>query len=402
MPSADRFKGVLGMKLSHTLALGVLVGVAIGAAATGFVLSTRDGAPQNAAAANGGGRGGPGGGAGGRGGFAPAVSLAVAQAASVGKTLDVIGEGRALKSVTLTSEATGLVVEVAIAPGKNVKQGDVLLRLDDGQQRIALDRAKAQYPIARDNAERYASLKETEAASALESEAAFNNFKTVEADLRAAQFAVQQRTIVAPFDGVIGLTEIWRGDYLRAGDLVATLDDTSSIVVEFAIPQEAASSVVLGQKVRALLASGSGSAHEGSVTAIDSRVNPASRTLKIEATFANEDNALLPGAVFAVSTTSAGAPAVSVPGLAIQWDRAGAYVWKRSADGVAVRADIKILQRTDDIVLVEGSLEPGDSVVSEGADRVRGGLPLPAPPPTRRDGASAASVSAPGMHGGAE
>ena len=154
--------------------------------------------------------------------------------------------------------------------------------------------------------------------------------------------------------------------------------------------------------VCALLASGSGSAHEGSVTAIDSRVNPASRTLKIEATFANEDNALLPGAVFAVSTTSAGAPAVSVPGLAIQWDRAGAYVWKRSADGVAVRADIKILQRTDDIVLVEGSLEPGDSVVSEGADRVRGGLPLPAPPPTRRDGASAASVSAPGMHGGAE
>ena len=257
MPSADRFKGVLGMKLSHTLALGVLVGVAIGAAATGFVLSTRDGAPQNAAAANGGGRGGPGGGAGGRGGFAPAVSLAVAQAASVGKTLDVIGEGRALKSVTLTSEATGLVVEVAIAPGKNVKQGDVLLRLDDEQQRIALDRAKAQYPIARDNAERYASLKETEAASALESEAAFNNFKTVEADLRAAQFAVQQRTIVAPFDGVIGLTEIERGDYLRAGDLVATLDDTSSIVVEFAIPQEAASSVVLGQKVRALLASGS-------------------------------------------------------------------------------------------------------------------------------------------------
>ncbi|PQA88508.1 efflux RND transporter periplasmic adaptor subunit [Hyphococcus luteus] len=383
------------MKLPGSLVAGALAGLVIGAGATAVVLTMRGGAPDASMA-------GPGGPGGGRGGFMPAVSMVAAEEASVGRTLDVIGEGRALKSVALTSEATGNVVEVNIAPGAKVSEGDVLLRLDERQQRIALERARAQYPIAKENAERYADLKETEAASALEAEAAYNEYKTIEADLRAAQYALQQRAIRAPFDGVIGLTEIEAGDYLRAGDQVTTLDDTSSIVVEFAIPQEAARAVEIGQKVTAGLASSGGGTHEGRVTAIDSRVNPETRTLKIEATFDNEDGAMLPGAVFAVSTTSKGEPAVSVPGLAIQWDRNGPYVWKRGEDGRAERADVSIIQRTDNIVLVRGAVEPGDMIVWEGSDRVRAGFPLPgdASQEDAREGAAAVGASGTGAAAG--
>ena len=294
------------MKLPGSLVAGALFGLVIGAGATAFVLMTRDAAPgpgtagQNRSGAQ-------------YGGYAPAVGMIEADEATVGVTLDVIGEGRALKSVALTSEATGIVAEVNIAPGAKVSEGDTLLRLDDREQRIALDRAKAQYPIAKENADRYADLASTEAASALEAEAAYNNFKAIEADLRAAQFAIEQRTIRAPFDGVIGLTQIEAGDYVRAGDVVTTLDDTSSIVIEFSVPQEAARSVEIGQAVTARLASG-GAGHEGQVTAIDSRVAAETRTLRIEATFENEDSAMLPGAVFAVTTTSKGEPAVSLPG----------------------------------------------------------------------------------------
>jgi RND family efflux transporter MFP subunit len=376
------------MKSPGPLVIGAVLGLAFGAAATVCQMQQRPLQPGQ-------------GGRGQFGAYAPAVTLAAAEEAAVGKTLDVIGEARSVKSVALISEATGIVAEVNIAPGKHVAEGDVLLRLDDQEQRIALDRARAQYPIAKDNADRYASLAQTEAASPLEAEAAFNNFKAVEADLRAAQFAVQQRTIRAPFDGVIGLTEIEAGDYLRAGDMVTTLDDTSFIIVEFAVPQEAASSVSIGQDVTARLASGGGAPKEGRVTAIDSRVNATSRTLKIEATFDNDDGALLPGAIFAVSTTSEGEPAAAVPGLAIQWDRSGAYVWKRGPDGTALRAEVNILQRTDDVVLVSGAVKPGDAVVSEGADRVRLGLPLPPGPPAgRRESAAGAAVSAPGAMAG--
>lgn len=388
------------MKLPGSLAAGALIGLIIGAAATAFVLSGRetDGpsadGPSGVSVA-----GGPG-----RGAYAPAVSVAAAQPAAVGKTLDVIGEGRSLKSVALTSEATGIVTEVHIAPGKQVAKGDVLLRLDDEQQRIALERAKAQYPIAKQNAERYDDLLNTEAASELEAEAAFNNYKTIEADLRAAQFAVQQRTIRAPFDGVIGLTEIEAGDYVRAGDMVTTLDDTSSVIIEFAIPQEAARAVEIGQTVTARLASGGMAPHEGVVTAIDSRVAAETRTLKVEATFSNEERSLLPGAIFSVSTTSRGEPAVSVPGLAIQWDRNGPFVWTRNAEGAAQASFITILQRTDDVVLVSGDVKPGDVVVWEGADRVREGMPLPGltTQHSQPSSAGAANASGPGAAGGSE
>lgn len=383
------------MKLPGSLAVGALIGLAIGAAATTFVLSARqsDGAPGAPVAAGAG-----------RGGYAPAVSIVVAEAASVGKTLDVIGEGRSLKSVALTSEATGIVADINIAPGKKVAKGDVLLRLDDEEQRIALERAKAQYPIAKQNAERYEDLLNTEAASELEAEAAFNNYKAIEADLRAAEFAVQQRAIRAPFDGVIGLTEIEAGDYVRAGDIVTTLDDTSSIVIEFAIPQEAARAVEIGQKVTAKLAAGADIPHDGVVTAIDSRVDPENRTLKIEATFENDDTALLPGAIFAVSTTSSGKPAVSVPGLAIQWDRSGPFVWRRGPEGAAEPASVEILQRTDDTVLVSGAVKPGDLIVWEGADRVREGMPLPGltTQHSQPSSAGAANASGPGAAGGSE
>ncbi|MEO0879308.1 MAG: hypothetical protein AAFY22_06290, partial [Pseudomonadota bacterium] len=91
------------------------------------------------------------------------------------------------------------------------------------------------------------------------------------------------------------------------------------------------------------------------------------------------NGALIPGAVFNIEATSDGAPAIAVPGLALQWDRSGAYVWKRGEDGAAVRAGVSILQRNDDIVLVEGDIAAGDLIAADGADRVRRGVPLPAP-----------------------
>ncbi len=103
-----------------------------------------------------------------------------------------------------------------------------------------------------------------------------------------------------------------------------------------------------------------------------------------------------------MSTTAEGEPAVAAPGLAVQWDRAGAYVWRRNEDGVAERAGLVILQRTDEVVLVEGELKPGDVIVSEGADRVRSGISLPRLERHERESAGAASVSSHGAAGGEE
>jgi RND family efflux transporter MFP subunit len=326
--------------------------------------------------------------------MAPAVTVASVEPAIVGRTLEAIGSARSSKGATLVAETAGLVTAVEIAAGKQVKAGDVLLRLEDEAQRIALARARARYPVAKSNADRFAALADEDAASKLEADTAYNEFKAAEADLRAAEFALGQRTIRAPFDGVVGLTPIQRGDYLSIGDVVTTIDDPSSLVIEFTAPQEAAAAVKIGQPVEATLAGAAGARLVGAVSAIDSRVDPVSRTLRIEATFSGGGE-ILPGATYAVKTTSAGAPALSVPGLAVQWDRTGAYVWKLAADGAATRAGVTILQRNDDMALIEGDVAMGDRVIVEGADRVRPGMMFPsgADRQGRRGGAPSAAAA---------
>ncbi|MCB2097206.1 MAG: efflux RND transporter periplasmic adaptor subunit [Parvularculaceae bacterium] len=360
------------MKGSRVFAAGAAVGVFAGLLAAAFFSSSSD-APG--AAAGPAGRAGAGGAS--RGAMLPAITTATVGAANVGRAIDAVGYGRAAKSVTLVSEATGLVETVAAKAGAAVAAGDVILKLDDAQQKIALARARAQYPIAKANSERYAALYAEDSASKLEADTAFNDFKSAEAELRAADYALKQRTIIAPFDGVVGLTSIEPGDYVRAGDVVTTIDNLSALIVEFSVPQEEAAGVKLGQKVEAVLAGAGGGRLEGAVSAIDSRVDVASRTLKIEATFANHAGALLPGATYAVSTTNEGSPATSVPGLAVQWDRTGAYVWKIAKDGAVQRTGVIILQRRDEIALVDGDLAPGEVVIVEGADRVRPGMAFP-------------------------
>ena len=358
--------------------VGAVIGLVIGAAATGALMTFmseggRDGADYRARVGGEGPGGGPG-----RGVYAPAVAMGVAQAGSIGRRIDVIGEARALKSVTIVSEVSGFVDDVRFSPGKRIEKGEVILKLDDEAQRIALDRARAQFPIAEANAQRFAGLAQDDAASAQEAEDAFNNYKAVEADLRAAQFEVDRRAIRAPFDGRAGLTELDPGDFINPGDAITTLDDVSAIVIGFSAPQEMVESLKIGQPVSATLASSAAQQlYEGRITAVDSRIDPGTRALRVEATFDNADGRMLPGAVFSVSTTSEGEPAVAVPGLAIQWNRFGAFVWKRGPDGGAVRASVQILQRTNNMALVAGDLAVGDEVVFEGADRVRAGLPLP-------------------------
>jgi RND family efflux transporter MFP subunit len=373
------------MRLPVRFLAGVAFGILAGVLAAVTVMGGKDKAPDGArgpgggpsamaGGAGGGGRPGGGGPAMFGRGMAPAVSIATVKPAAIGRTIDAIGVARSAQSVTLAAETTGAVVAVMFKPGDQVKKGDPLLRLDDEAQRIDLSRAQAQYPIAKQNRDRFAELLKQDAASRVEADQALNAWRAAEADLAAARYALSLRTITAPFSGVVGLTTLERGDYVRAGDTIATIDDDSSLIIEFTAPQEAAKDLKLGQKVTVRLAAPGAQPIEGVISAIDSRVDQASRTLRVEAAFEASKAQILPGAVYAVTTTSEGAEALSLPGLAAQWDRNGSYVWRLKEDGAVERVSIRIAERRDQEVLVEGPLASGDRVIVEGADRVRPGM----------------------------
>lgn len=313
---------------------------------------------------------------GGPGGRPPPIALTPVELAPVVSKVEAVGAGRARQSVALNAEVSGLVAKVHIRAGAQVKAGSPILSLVDDAERIALAKARADYAIADTNRKRYAELYGENAASNLEYETSRNTYAAAKAALDQAQYNLDRRTIRAPFDGALGLITLDPGDYLQVGAQVTTIDDLSALLVDFVVPERYASQIRPGLAFDAALDAEDGRTVKGVVKSVDSRIDTATRTRKIEASIDNSAGALLPGATFAISLVLPSRQTPAVPGLAVLYDRAGPYVWRRDGKGMAERVPVTIIERTADNILVDGPLKLGDLVVSEGADIVRPGAPL--------------------------
>jgi RND family efflux transporter MFP subunit len=180
-------------------------------------------------------------------------------------------------------------------------------------------------------------------------------------------------TIRAPFAGIIGLTNIQIGDYIGAGTPIASLDDRTSLLVEFTVPESTAPMIKKGLPLRANLITRSGEVHEGMIDAVGTRIDPESRTLAVRGEIPNPTLALIPGSTFSISVRLPGQQTPLVPGLAVQWDRRGAYVWRLTASNAVERVDIAIVSRNGDRVMVDAELKAGEKVIFEGGDQLRAG-----------------------------
>jgi RND family efflux transporter MFP subunit len=180
-------------------------------------------------------------------------------------------------------------------------------------------------------------------------------------------------TIRAPFAGIIGLTNIQLGDYIAIGTPIASLDDRTSLLVEFTIPESAAPMIKTGLPIRASLVTRSGQVYQGKIDAVGTRIDPDTRTLAVRGEIPNPTLVLIPGSTFSISVNLPGDNAPMVPGLAVQWDRQGAYVWRLTADNAVERVGIAIVSRNGDRVVVDADLKAGDKVVREGGDQLRAG-----------------------------
>lgn len=315
--------------------------------------------------------GGPGGGGFG-GGAAPVVTAAVETDAS-GLEVRAVGTVAAARAVTLFPEATGVVLEVTFRPGTQVAAGQPLVHLDDAEQQVAVDRARIALDAAKVTLERSEQLAQSNNITTVALNDARTAVQGAEIDLRGAELELARRTLVAPFAGTIGLTDVTVGDLVNSQKAIATLDDMSTVTVAFEVPERASGRVTVGQELSATTAALVGQTFTGHVGAVDSRVDPVARTLKVEASLPNEANVLKPGMALNVVIAFPGIEHPAVPSMAVQWDRNGPYVWKAEGDEVA-RVGVDIVGRRSGIVIVAaGGLAPGDEVVVEGLQRLREG-----------------------------
>lgn len=287
----------------------------------------------------------------------------------VNNSLSAIGDGEAIQSVIVMPQAAGTINEILVKSGDHVKKGQVLAQLDDDEQIILRDQAQVLLRSAKEKSESYKNLKSFSRLEVLDAQIAE---ETAQLTLTNAQLALKRRSVVAPIDGIVGIVAINVGDNVTTTSNVVTVDNRSELLVDFWAPERFTVQVKTGMPVEATSISRPGRTFSGSVEAVDNRVDPASRTIRIRAKIPNGDDELRAGMSFGVTMRFPGETYPAVDPLAIQWDTQGSFVW-RIEDHKSVKARVRIIQRNPDAILVAAELNEGDAIATEGLQRVREG-----------------------------
>ena len=333
--------------------------------------------PVQAEAASGpGGPGGPGGPRfGGGGGRATNVVTTAVADATINDTLNAIGEGTPVRSVTVTTASAGTLAEVLVRPGQVVQAGDVIARFDAAAEQIEYDRAMLAAEDVAATLQRTTGLANSNVVAGTALAATELANANAQLALRNAELALARRTITSPIAGSVGLIQVTPGNYVGAQTAITTVDDTSAVLIDFWVPERYATQIRPGMAVTVSAVALPGRSFTGDISVIDNRIDPASRTLQVQAEIPNEDNALRAGMSFSVSLGFPGETYPAVNPLAILWSAEGSYVWKYQ-DGATTRVMAEIVQRNSDGVLVRADLQPGDAVITEGILQLSEGAPV--------------------------
>ena len=296
-----------------------------------------------------------------------------------------VGSTKAVRGVDVTTEVGGIVRTVGFKSGQNVAQGALLVQLNADSDVAQLHTLEAAAELAgvvlkRDQAQ----LKENAVAQA-QVDADEADHKGKRAAVEQQRAVVAKKAITAPFAGQMGITSVNPGQYLNPGDKIATLSTLNPIYVDFNVPQTQKGQLVVGQSVVVTTDALPGQTFTGKVTALDSKVDTATRNILIEATVPNPHRKLLPG-MFARASVSTGAPQkfLTVPQTAVTYNPYGTtvFVAEKSKTGqgndalVARQTFIEVGSTRGDQVAVTKGLKEGEMVVTSGQLKLKNGSPV--------------------------
>ncbi len=296
-------------------------------------------------------------------------------------TVEVVGTARAQANATIYPKSTGEVAEVLFNAGDFVEANQPLVRLDSREEELAVRLAEVAVRDAEQRLARYTQIEGVGAFPASTVDETRIALDTALIQLEQAQVALEERTIVAPFAGFTGITDIDPGARISSTTVITQLDDRRVLYVDFALPEQVFGQLELGHRINVNPFAESGGARQAELITVDSRIEPTRRTFTARAEIDNADDGLRPGMSFRVNFTIPGAAYPSVPEAAVVWGGSGSYVWG-VVEGLAERIPVTIVARVDGRALVQGRIPEGSLVVAEGVQKVREGTPIMVVAPT--------------------
>jgi membrane fusion protein (multidrug efflux system) len=321
-------------------------------------------------------------------GLPPAtVSTMVVETTAWQPKLSSVGNVRAFRGVDLSTEIGGLVQAVPIKSGMDVKEGDLLIKLNDASDVAQLNSLKALADLAKVINERDRRQLEIQAISK-------NVFDTSKADAKSKQAQVEQQTALvakknlkAPFSGRVGIVMINPGQFVNPGDKLLTLQTLDPIFVDFNLPQSNAEQIQVGQEIVVTTDAFKGSSFTGKVTAVSPKVDTNTRNIQIEAQLANPDKKILPG-MFANVNIKLGdeVKMLTLPQTAVTYNPYGSTVFiakptgKKDKQGKPAFEAQQVFVTTgptrgDQVAILKG-VEEGATVVTSGQLKLKNGTPL--------------------------
>ena len=307
------------------------------------------------------------------------VTTIVAQSVEWSGSLTAIGTVEAVHGVMVSADLSGKVKSVEFTSGRHVRQGQVLVRLDTSTERAQLAQAEAQRDLAQLNIERAKKLLERGVIAQAEFDRMQAEARTSEAAVNAAEAVISRKTIRAPFSGVIGIRQVDLGQHLNEGDPIAPLQTLDPIYVNFTLPQQDANKLKPGSVVRVAADSIQGGL-QGTVTAVNSVIDEATRNVTVQASFKNPGAKLRPGMFVDVAVDlGSREKVIALPQTAINFAPYGNSVYvveeKKSPKGqpykgVTQRFVKTGMNRGDQVAVLSG-IKPGEEVVTSGVFKLR-------------------------------
>ncbi|MGH8146240.1 MAG: efflux RND transporter periplasmic adaptor subunit [Rhodanobacteraceae bacterium] len=323
--------------------------------------------------------------------------------------VQAFGNVRAVHGVDLAFDVAGLVDDVDVKSGADVKKGQVLIKLVDAQDRAQLAALQATAKLAGLTAERAKKQLAVQAISKAQYDTDMANLKSAEAQADAQAALVAKKTLRAPFSGRVGIITVNPGQYLSAGTTVATLQQLDPVYVDFTLPQSSLEQFKVGGKVDVSADAFAGKQFDGKVTAINPKVDVSTRNVGVEATVPNPEKLLMPGMFTQVDVATGGSVRyLTLPQTSISYAPYGDTVFvvhagqppasgaegkpaqpkpesssdpksqqgQQGASHYVTQVIVKTGPTRGDQVAILSGIKPGDVIVTSGQLKLRNGTPV--------------------------
>lgn len=312
------------------------------------------------------------------------VSATEARGVTWQPRLTSVGTISSVQGVDVSNEVAGVVESIQFESGQAVEEGEVLVQLDDEREQAELPGLVARANLARANMTRTRSLIERELTSAENLDTARSQLEEAESAVASLKATIAKKAVRAPFDGILGIRQVNRGQFLPAGTPIVTLQHLDQVYADFTLPERYLDRLKTGQPVAVRVTTWPDRSFPGEINAVSVKVDVSSHNVAVQATIDNPEHRLRPG-MFADVAVSAGDPrqVVVLPDTAISYSLYGDAVFVVQESGEKNDAGEAVLEVKERFVrtgethegwteVLEG-LEAGERVVTAGQIKLRDG-----------------------------